>query len=153
MCPSDLTQSSSSTGSLLWPPGLGQGPFLHVISISDIFPIILHDNFLSILFFYLLILETGKEREKDRQSGRQTHRQRETLICCFTYLLIFWLILVCALNGDQTCNLGILGWCSNQLRYLAKASCPFKNLVWVPTKQTLRQRYEVSVLWLGGNAR
>ena len=34
-------------------------------------------------------------------------RKIETLICCSTYLCIHWLILVCALSGDRTRNLGI----------------------------------------------
>ena len=29
------------------------------------------------------------------------------MICCSTHSCIHWLILVCALPGDQTCNLGI----------------------------------------------
>ena len=67
--------------------------------------------------------------ERERNAGRE----RETLICCFTYLCIHWLILVCALTGDQTCNLAISGWCSNQLSYLTKATkdCwPVTLLLW-----------------------
>ena len=48
-------------------------------------------------------------------------RKREASICCSAYLCIHPLLLVCALIGDQTCNPGILGWCANQLRYLAGA--------------------------------
>ena len=59
--------------------------------------------------FYLLIF---------RERGRG--RERETSICSSTYLCIHWLILVCALTWDWTCNLGILGRCSNQLRYAAR---------------------------------
>ena len=47
--------------------------------------------------------------------------ERETSICCFTYLHIHWLLLVCALTGDQTCNLGVSRWRSNQLSYTARA--------------------------------
>ena len=58
-------------------------------------------------------------------------RERETLICCYPYLCIHWLILVCALTRDQTCNLGILGQCSNQLSYLAGAISFWKSyMVW-----------------------
>ena len=60
-------------------------------------------------FFFLYSREEGGERET------------ETLICCCTYLCVHWLILVCALTGDQTHNFGILGACSNQLNYLARA--------------------------------
>ena len=34
--------------------------------------------------------------------------ERERLICRFTYLCIHWLILLCALIRDRTCNLGVL---------------------------------------------
>ena len=44
----------------------------------------------------------------------------KTLICCFTYLCIHWLLLVCALARVWTHNLGVLGWHSNQLSYPAK---------------------------------
>ena len=50
---------------------------------------------------------------------------RKILICSSTYLCIYWLILVCALTGDWTHNLGVLGWCSNQLSYPARASHHF----------------------------
>ena len=49
-------------------------------------------------------------------------RERQTLICCFTHLYIHWLILVCALTWEGTHNLGVSGWHSNQMRYLARAS-------------------------------
>ena len=49
-------------------------------------------------------------------------RVRETLICCSTYQCIYWLILVCALTQDRTCNLGESGRCSKQPSYLARAS-------------------------------
>ena len=51
-------------------------------------------NFISIYIFnfYLLILE--RERERERKGARE----RETLICCFTYLFIHWLILICTLT-------------------------------------------------------
>ena len=63
-------------------------------------------------FLILLILE--KEREKS--------------ICHSTYLYTHWSILVCALTRDWTGNLGISGWGSNQLRYLARAlACIFNS--------------------------
>ena len=46
--------------------------------------------------------------------------ERETLICYSTYLCMHWLLLICALTRDQTCNFGTSGWCSNQLSYLAR---------------------------------
>ena len=60
--------------------------------------------------------------ERGRKRGRK--RERETLLCCYTfYLCIHWLILVCALTRDQNRNHGMLGWCSNQLSWPARAYC------------------------------
>ena len=67
--------------------------------------------------------QTETEIEGDRKRDRR--REKETVICCSTYLCIHWLIPVCALMRDQTHNLGIWEWCSNQLSYLAKASSVF----------------------------
>ena len=53
----------------------------------------------SFTFLYLLILDRRRERERDR----------ETSICCSTGLCVHWLILVCALTGDRTPNLGVSG--------------------------------------------
>ena len=67
--------------------------------------------------FYLLTLkreEGGGDRE-----GRG--REGEIEIHCSIYLCIHWLLLVCALTRDQTCNLGISQRPSNQLSYLARA--------------------------------
>ena len=47
------------------------------------------------------------------------------MICCSTYLCIHWLILVCALTGDPTCNLDIWGQHANQLSYLTRACAEF----------------------------
>ena len=47
-------------------------------------------------------------REKEKGG-----RKREALIACSTYLCIHWLILMCALTGNFTRNLGVLGHCSN----------------------------------------
>lgn len=44
--------------------------------------------------------------------------QRDLL---FTYLCIYLLLLVCTFTGDQTCDFGILGWCSHQVSYMAMA--------------------------------
>ena len=59
------------------------------------------------VFIFVLILE---------------RENRGTWICYSTYLCTHWLILICALTRDQTCNLGASGWCSNQLSYPARAS-------------------------------
>ena len=48
-------------------------------------------------------------------------REREPSICCPTYLCIHGLFLVCTLTGDQTHNLGVSRWCSNQMSYPARA--------------------------------
>ena len=37
-----------------------------------------------------------------------------------------WLILVCALTGDQTCDLDVLGQCSTQLSYPARVLLVFQ---------------------------
>ena len=41
------------------------------------------------------------------------------------HFCIHWLVLVCALTGDQTHNLGISGRYSNQLSYPARATWPY----------------------------
>ena len=41
------------------------------------------------------------------EGGRET--ERNTPICCSTYLRIPWLMLVRALSEDQTDDLGLLG--------------------------------------------
>ena len=66
----------------------------------------------SLSFFKIYLLIFG---------GGERETQREILTCCSTYLYIHWLLLVCALTRDWTHNLGILGWCYNQLSYLARA--------------------------------
>ena len=38
--------------------------------------------------------------------------ERKTLICYSTYLYVHWLLLVCSLTRDWTCNLNISGQCS-----------------------------------------
>lgn len=50
---------------------------------------------------------------------------RETFICCSNYLCIPWLLLVYALTGDWTLNLGILRQHSNQLSYMDRGSLNF----------------------------
>ena len=62
-------------------------------------------NFISFLTFLCIDF-----RERERKGKRERER-----IGCFIYLCTHWLILVCSLMGDQTRNLGLSGWCSNQL--------------------------------------
>ena len=52
-------------------------------------------------------------------------RERETLICCSTYLYIHCWFLYVPWPGIKPYNLGILGRCSNQLSYMARASISF----------------------------
>ena len=56
---------------------------------------------------------------------------RDWLICCYTYLCTHWLILVCALTGDQTWSLNIWGRSSNWLeppgQGLSDESCTGKS--------------------------
>ena len=50
-----------------------------------------------------------RERESDEGREGGGERERETLICYSTNLCTHSLILVCAMAGDQTHNLGVLG--------------------------------------------
>ena len=65
--------------------------------------------------------EEGREVGSQREGESQRERLRATSICRSTHLCTHWFILVCALTGDRTCNLGVSGQCSNQLNYLASA--------------------------------
>ena len=65
---------------------------------------------LSNMFFTLLFFKTVYWGERQRN-----------ITLLFTYLCVHWLIFVCALTGDQTCNLGVTDWHSNQLSHLARA--------------------------------
>ena len=60
-----------------------------------------------LFIFNLLILERQGEGRRERE--RQTDRERVTLICCFTYSHIHWLILIYVLAGDRTFKLGKSG--------------------------------------------
>ena len=73
--------------------------------------------YLELVFFVFVLCVYVCFRE--REEGRE---KIETSTCCSTYLCIHLLIPICALTGDWTCNLGILGRCSNQLSYPAKWS-------------------------------
>ena len=56
-----------------------------------------------------LVFQVGAEPHfprLERFPTREKGRERETSICCFTYICFHWLILVCALTGDQARNLG-----------------------------------------------
>ena len=80
--------------------------------------------FLSFLFFKTDF--RGGEREKHR--------------------CIHWLILICSLTRDGTWNLGILGQCSNQLSYLARAWIAF--LVLLLSLIYVSQFYLFSLFWV-----
>ena len=55
--------------------------------------------------------------------GREAEREREiTFVVLLIYAFLHRLLLVCALTGDQTHNLGVLGQYSNQLNCPARAS-------------------------------
>ena len=66
------------------------------------------NNQVYFLTFYLLILERKERRERNKH-------QFVPLIYSFIGSFLYVPQL-----GNQTYNLGILGWCSNQLSYLAK---------------------------------
>ena len=75
--------------------------------------------------FYFLFIDV---REKERERGT----------CCSTYLHIHWLIVVDAMTGDQTRNLSISGWRSNQLSYPARTTKGFKTQgIWHPNLNTV----------------
>ena len=59
--------------------------------------------------------------------GREGGGERETSICCSTYVCIPWLLLVRALTRDQTYNFGVPGWCCNQLSYPTRTQVLFKQ--------------------------
>ena len=69
-----------------------------------------------------------KNLKKKLISGRE--RERKISICCFTYLCIHWLLLVCTLARDWTHNLDIGGWSSNQLNYWAMARDMYYLFSW-----------------------
>ena len=50
------------------------------------------------IFFKKLVLERGRQRERERE------KEREAPVCW--YLCTHWLLLVCAVTWDTTCNLG-----------------------------------------------
>ena len=53
-------------------------------------------------------------------------------MCCSTYLCIHWLILVCALTGDQTHNLGVLGTMLQPTELPRQGVIPFSEYLLVP---------------------
>ena len=72
-------------------------------------------------FYWLIFLRKRgrkkRERERDTKQEKEREKERETSTYCSTRPCPHWLILVCALTRNQTCNRGILGWHSNQLSY------------------------------------
>ena len=54
---------------------------------------------------------------RDREEGGE----RQTSISYSTHPCIHWLIIVCALIGDQIRNPGVLGLCSNQMSHLVRS--------------------------------
>ena len=87
---------------------------------------------------------------------RGVRREREMLICCSTYLCIHWLILICALTGDQTHNLRILGWTqptelpAKGLDLLLKRIRENNDIVLNNLKKTCNFRFTMAVNKRGG---
>ena len=52
-------------------------------------------------------------------------RGGERLIHCSAHLCIYWLILVCAPIRNRNGNLGVLGWCSNQVTRTGLFLCTY----------------------------
>ena len=53
---------------------------------------------------------------------REEGREKRTSVCNSNSWHIHWLLLICTLTGDWTCNLGVLGQYSNQLSSLARTT-------------------------------
>ena len=70
-------------------------------------------------------------RERERERARE-HKRIDLL---FHLFITHSLILVCALTGDQTCNLGISGQHSDQLSYSARDLTPLTWVIIESTKQ------------------
>ena len=79
------------------------------------------DGFADMLNIFFIDL---REREKERER-----------ICGSTYLNIHWLLLVCALTGDQTHTHGVSGRYSNQLSHVVSA---IPNISEIHTNKCLR---------------
>lgn len=111
---------------IIWVPHVSQCIFLEGSGFSTILSptytvaVFFYDvsimMWLLCIYFYWLILET-------EEGGEQ-----EIAICYSIYLWIYRLILVCVMTSDQTYNLVVAGWCSNQMSYPARARMPF-NLI------------------------
>ena len=68
------------------------------------------------IYLFIFVLERGKGN-----GGRENERERYQFVVPLTDVFFGWfLILVCALAGDQTHNLPKTGW--RQLSYLARAT-------------------------------
>ena len=74
-----------------------------------------YQYYFNLILHILLILE--------RKEGRKRKRHCFVVPLC---LYIHWLVLMCALTRDQTCNLGILGGCSNGPTQPGQEPIPFK---------------------------
>ena len=101
------------------------GPFFFYLNIKNASNS--HKITSGILIFFFLMYWFFRKGERRREG-----ETRETAVGCSTYLCIHWLLLVCALIGDQTCNLGTWGQCSNQLSYSARTLLGFLlRLHWI----------------------
>ena len=89
-------------------------PFIHMKYVVH-FPYFYFQSCLCFIIKMFLrnSLIVGLIIEKTIFIGRERESERETLICCSTYLCVQWLILIYALTGDQTCNLDLWEWHSN----------------------------------------
>ena len=65
------------------------------------------DTSKSSLFIFKFVFIDFRERKRKREREREMNREK--WICCCFHCCIHWLILVCALAGGWTHNLGILG--------------------------------------------
>ena len=122
--PSKVYNSSNEKGMHKW--------YLLLINIFRGLSVIL--NYISLLFFnfYLLILEIERNRRRKRE--------RVSLSCRSTYWCIHWLLLVCALTRDRTCNLGVLGRHSKQLGYLTSTNLLILDQNTIPIEEIMCYR-------------
>ena len=97
-----------------------------IVLIHTTFPFLIHITTLrgryyhQFLLIFLLI--------DFRETGREGEKERETLMCCSSYLCIHQLILLRALTRGWSHNLGASQWHAKELSCAVRAHHPFFKL-------------------------